>query len=90
MSRDLDHLGGERVGQLEVAHRLGLPQHGPDLAAVVAAEVAADPLAQVGRLADVQHLVAVTAEHVDAGRAGQLGGHRELGRLRMTGRAWPA
>ena len=62
----LDHLGGERVGKVEVADRLRLAQHRADLAAVVAAEVAPHPLAQVGRLADVEDLVAVAAEHVDA------------------------
>ena len=81
----LDHLGGERVGQVEVGDRLGLAQHRADLAAVLAAEVRADPLAQIRRLADVQHVVALAAEHVHAGRAGQVGGHLELGRLRVPG-----
>ena len=80
----LDHLGGEGVGQVEVADRLGLTQHRADLAPVVAAEIATDALAQVGGLADVEHLVAVPAEHVDAGGPGEIGGHLEFRRLRVT------
>ena len=65
--------------------RLRLAQHRTDLAAVVAAEVAAHPLAEVGRLAHVQHLVAVTAEQVHAGRARQVRGQLQLRRLRVPG-----
>ena len=80
----LDHLGGECIGQVEVADRLGLAQHRADLAPVVAAEVAAHALAQVGGLADVEHLVAMPAEHVDPGGAGEVGRHLELRRLRVA------
>ena len=81
----LDDLGRQRVGQAVVAHRLGLAQHRTDAPAVLLAEVAAHPLAQVGRLADVEHLVAVPAEQVHAGRAGQVRRQLELGRLRVAG-----
>ena len=81
----LDHLGGEWVGQLDVPDLADLAQHRADAPPVVTAEVAAHPLAQVGGLADVEHLVAMAAEHVHAGRAGQLGGGGELGGLRMPG-----
>ena len=81
----LDHLGGERIGEVEMRDRLRLAQHRADLAAVVAAEVRANSLAQVRGLADVQHVVALASEHVDAGRAGQVGGHLELCGLRMAG-----
>ena len=60
-------------------------QHRADLAAVLAAEVRADPLAQIGRLADVEHVVALPSEHVHPGCAGQIGGHLELGRLWVAG-----
>ena len=81
----LDHLGGERVGEIEVRHRLGFAQHRADLAPVVAAEVRPDALAKIGRLADVEDLVALTAEHVDARRSWEVRGHLELGGLRMPG-----
>ena len=71
----LDDLGRQRVGEAVVAHRLRLAQHRPDPPPVLAAEVAAHALAQVGRLADVQHLVAVAAEQVDAGGARQARRH---------------
>jgi len=60
----LHDLGGQRVREAVVPDRLGLAQHRPDLAAVLLAEVAAHPLAQVRRLADVEDLVAVPAEQV--------------------------
>ena len=68
-----------------MAHGLHLAQHRSDAPSVVTSEVAAHALAQVGRLADVQHLVAVAAEHVHARGARQLGGHRQLGGLRVPG-----
>ena len=63
--------------------RLGLAQHRADLAAIVAAEVAPNALAEVGRLADVQDLVAVTAEQVHARGARQVRGELQLARLRV-------
>ncbi len=80
-----DDLGGQRVGQQVVAHRLRLAQHRPDPPPVLAPEVAAHALAQVGRLADVQDLVAVAAEQVHAGGARQVRRQLELGSLRVPG-----
>ena len=54
-----DDLGGERIGELDVLHSLRLAQHRADLASIVAAEVAADALTQVGGLADVEDAIAV-------------------------------
>ncbi len=81
----LDHLGGERIGQLQVSDSLHLAQHRADPAAVVATEVAPHPLSEVGGLADVEDLVAVAAEQIDTRGARELGGHRQLRRLRMAG-----
>ncbi len=82
----LQHLGGHDVGGGVARDPLGLAQQRADLAAVVAAEVAAHPLADVGGLADVQHLAAVAVEQVDAGSAGQLLGEAQLRRLRVGAR----
>ncbi len=68
-----------------MTHALRLAEHRTDAATVLAAEVAAHPLAQVARLADVEHLVAVPAEQVHAGRARQVRRQLELGRLGVTG-----
>jgi hypothetical protein len=64
---------------------LGFAKHGSDLAAVVAAEVAANTLTEIGCFADVQHFITLTAEHVHPGSTGQAGSHLELRRLRMPG-----
>ena len=82
----LDHLGGERIREVEMRDRLRLAQHRADLAAVVAAEIGANSLTQVRRLAHVQHVVALAPEHVDARRAGQVGGHLELRGLGVAGK----
>ena len=79
----LEHFGAQRVGGGGVGQLLGLAQQRPDLAAVVAGEVAADALTKVGGLAHVEHLAAGVEKAVDAGRAGELLGERELACLRM-------
>ena len=63
---------------------LGLAQHRADLAPIVAAEVAAHSLAQVGGLAHVEHLVVGAEEAIDAGRPGQLVRELQLAGLRMA------
>ena len=68
-----------------VPHGDRLPQQVADLAAVVAGEVRAHPLAQVGRLAHVERHPPPVDEPVDAGRAGQGGGQAELGGLGVPG-----
>ena len=50
-------------------------------------EVRADALAQVGGLADVQHLAPAVDEQVDAGRAGKRRGEAQLGHLRVAAEA---
>ena len=63
----LDHLGRQRVGQVDVRDRLGLAEHRADLASIVTAEVGPHTLTKVGRLSHVQDLVGLAAEHVHAG-----------------------
>ena len=62
---------------------LGLAQHWPDLAAVLAAKVTAHALPQIGGLAHIQHLARSIVKQVDAGCARQMVGEFELGDLWM-------
>ncbi len=80
----------QRGGTADVADALRLAQHRPDLAAVVAGEVGAHPLAQVRGLADVQHLAPAVDEQVHAGRPRERRGEPELGHLRMGAEAGSA
>ncbi len=78
-----EHLGSENVGRGDVGDALRLSKQGPDLAAVVAAEVAAYSLTEIGGLADVQDLVVCAAEQIDARLTRQGVGHAQLGGLRV-------
>ena len=80
---DLGDGGLERRAARHVAHVGGLAEQPVHLAALVGGEVRADPLAEVGGLADVEHLAASADEQVHAGRAGELGREPELGGLRV-------
>ena len=81
----LDHRRLQRRARDLVTDGDRLPQEVADLAAVVAREVRAHPLAQVGRLAHVERHPPPVHEPVDAGRAGQRGGQAELGGLGVAG-----
>ena len=80
----LDHFGSQGIREIQVHDGLCFAQHRADLAAVVAAEVGPHALAQVRRLADVQHVIALAPEHVDPGSPREVGGHLELRGLRVT------
>ena len=79
-----DDLRRQRIGQLDVAHRLRLAKEGADLASVVSPEVAAHALAEIGGFADVEHLSTTIAEHVDARGPGERVGDPQLCRLGMA------
>ena len=59
-------------------------QQRTDLSAGVTGEVRANTGAQVGGLADVEHVPGAIAEGVHAGRPRERGGHPELRRLLVT------
>ena len=85
---DEAHLGDrglECAGAHLVVDRVHLAQQLAHLPAIVAREVRADPRAQVGGLAHVEHPPAPVTEEVDARGAGERGGERELGHLGVTG-----
>src|SRR5262249_62390282 len=67
----LAYRGLERAPAHAMLDALGLPQQLRDLAAVLRREVRADPGAQIGRLADVEHAACSVTEEVDAGPARQ-------------------